>query len=361
LEEDLKSPSLLLSGISEEAILRWMVLVLSVLIGGVAGLLSVIIAQVLMNFSNKYGRGDSTKFGGLVIVSFFYLAIIMFEGVSGALVSSFEVKVFLIYAFLVFVLGVVNEVFVNFTVSKLMLTYCVLSIVFLQFVPELSGALTAQNFINFEQSLVYTYLCIAFLLVSAIFSFYVSNGSSSLVPSLSVLIIIGISSYDLGVLGVFLSLAAVGSVIFLLFNVSIGQIYIGAGGSCFLGFLLGLAFIVLLEKPEVDVGYLLCIYFYPLVVFLGFVGRVCARWVRLDCGFVYFHDLVFSEFLRMPVTKKNAGAITGVLVSTVFAGIPVLIKNTDVNVNWLYFYLLMWVALIFLSAFILFRRRFFKF
>jgi len=349
-----KSSALLLPGISEEAILRWMVLIMAFLVGGLAGVCAIFIAQILMNIANKYERGDASRFGGLVIVSFFYLSLVWLNGVSELLVMSSHVLIVLSALAILFVVGVCQEFFGGFSFIKVALfLYALFGIVYWLL---LNNGLTIMDEIAYLRSLPawFAIVCLLTLLVFFVFAFHTANGANGLVPSTSIFIVMGLIDLKFGSFGSLLSVVAIGCAIFMMFNIVLGQVFIGAGGTYFLGSVLGVAFVYAMSLPNIDVFYLLCLFFYPSVNLLHTMVRrsVKGRFFGIvDKG--YLHDLVYQRLSLIPMLSSRANTFTGLLVSLAFACVPMLLHKTGEVDNWPLIYLIM--ATIYSLSFILLK------
>ncbi len=340
------SSALLLPGLSEEAILRWMVLILSFLIGGVAGVCAVVIAQLLMNLSKKFGRNDTSRFGGVVVVAFFFLSQMWFVGSTGLFDMSPQAIAMMAAGMVLFAYGVYQEVLGAF---PLKVSFIVLVVFFTSLVSMNEGLVLQATSVGWFDALLaentmLAIVCTVLMLVYSVFAFNTANGANGLIPVVSIFSVIGLAQIGLGGLGSMLSLVAVGCVIFMLFNITIGRIYIGSGGTYFLGGVLGLAFVHVLNLQQVDVWYLLCLFFYPNVNLLFSLVR------RLSAGKAFFgddnghlHNLLYRRLGQYTLLKKQANTLSGLVVGAVFAGLPLALANTQVEYNWLVVYAFLWV------------------
>lgn len=339
------SSALLLPGLSEEAILRWMVLILSFLIGGVAGIFAVVIAQFLMNLSKKFGRNDTSRFGGVVVVAFFFLSQMWFVGTAGLFEMSSQAMAMMAAGMVLFAYGVCQEIFGAF---PLKVSFIVLVVFFAGLLATNDGlVLQATNVEWFDRLLaehaMLAIVCTVLMLAYSVFAFNTANGANGLVPVVSIFSVIGLAQIGLGGLGSMLSLVAVGCVIFMLFNITIGRIYIGSGGTYFLGGVLGLAFVHVLNLQQVDIWYLLCLFFYPNANLLFSLVR------RLSAGKAFFgddnghlHNLLYRRLSQYALVKKRANTLAGIMVGVVFTGLPLALANTQGHYNWLLVYALLW-------------------
>ena len=339
------SSALLLPGLSEEAILRWMVLILSFLIGGVAGICAVVIAQLLMNLSKRFGHNDTSRFGGVVVVAFFFLSQMWFVGTTGLIEMSSQSMAMMAAGMALFAYGVYQEIFGAF---PLKVSFIVLVVFFSSLLAMNEGlVLQATSFAWVDSllagNLMLAIVCTLLMLAYSVFAFNTANGANGLVPVVSIFIVIGLAQTGLGALGSMLSLVAVGCVIFMLFNVTVGRIYIGSGGTYFLGGVLGLAFVHVLNLQQVDVWYLLCLFFYPNANLLFSLVR------RLSAGKAFFgddnghlHNLLYRRLGQYALLKKHANTLSGLMIGVVFTGLPLALANTQVEYNWLVVYAVMW-------------------
>ena len=342
LEEDLKSPSLLLSGISEEAILRWMVLLLSVLIGGFAGLFSVLIAQALMSASKKYEHGDESRFGGFVIVSFFYLSLFWLYGVTSMITLPPIAIGLMVSALIIFVFGVYQEMFGFLSLRSNLLyvaVYAFSTVLLFRFSnAELLSSLGMGS--NSEWVILAAAMAV---LIFSVFAFNASNGMNGLVPYLSVFTVVGLPSLGSSSIDSSLQLLGVGCVIFLMFNVVLGKIYIGTGGAYFLGAIFGFVAFYCLMLGNIDLGYLFCLFFYPYANLLHTIIRRFAKGKALfgdDNG--HLDNLIYRKLLTINFISDQSSNLSGLIVAALFCALPVIIDRFDVGVNWWICYVFMW-------------------
>lgn len=353
------SSALLLPGLSEEAILRWMVLILAFLIGGVAGVCAVIIAQFLMNLSKKFGRSDTSRFGGVVVVAFFFLSQMWFVGTAGLFEMSTQSRAILAASMVLFGYGVYQEIF---GVLPLKLTFG-LFVVFFSGLLFLNNDLILQatGFAWFDKLLAgnvtFAIVCTVLMLAYSVFAFNTANGANGLVPVVSIFSVVGLAQIGLGDLGSMLSLVAVGCVIFMLFNITVGRIFIGSGGTYFLGGVLGLAFVHVLNLQQVDVWYLLCLFFYPNANLLFSLLR------RVSTGKAFFgddnghlHNLFYRRLYRSAILKDYANTLSGLVLGSVFSGIPLVLANSHISWNWFAVYSFLWVLYVVVWSLLVDRR-----
>lgn len=343
------SSALLLPGLSEEAILRWMVLILSFLIGGFAGVCAVVVAQLLMNFSKKYGRGDTSRFGGIVVVSFFFLSQLWFVGTVGLYEMTPETRAITAAGMLLFLFGVYQEIFGAIALKTVFLVLVLFFSGLLYMNPTLVLHSTGLSWMDavLASSTLVEFVCTVLMLAYSVFAFNTANGANGLIPLLTIVGVAGLAHSGMGGLGSMLSLVAVGCVIFMLFNVTIGRIYIGAGGTYFLGALIGLAFVNSLNNHQMDFWHLLCLFFYPNANLLFSLVR------RLSKGKSFFgddnshlHNLLYRKLSTIQIVRNQASTLAGVCIVAVFCGLPLMVGNTEIQVEWLWVYIALWLMYI---------------
>lgn len=345
-----QTTALLLPGLSEEAILRWMVLFLSFLIGGVAGLCAVIIAQTLMGFSKKFGRGDTSRFGGAVIVSFFCLSHLWMVGQVGLITLSVTSQAMIALGLSAYCYGLFQEMFGRQSLKLAFIILVVLFSALLPLYPNLILEHTGFAIIDgiFSIHSIVPFVCTVMILAYSVFAFDTANGANGLVSLLSVFGIVGLiqSGFtNIDGLSSVLSLVAVGCVIFLLFNMTIGRVFIGVGGTYFLGVVLGIAFIGLINFQRIDPAYVLCLFFYPNANLLfSVVRRILAGRAVFGGDNGHLHNLLYRRLAGVAWLKNLANTIAGVLIAFVFAGLPVLLANIFTDVNWWLIYAVQWLV-----------------
>lgn len=334
-----------------------MVLILSFLLGGVAGILSVLIAQLLMFFSLKFGRNKTPHLGGVVIVSFFTLSQMWFVLSDGIMDMSVVIKTISFASLILFFFGLYEEILGALSLRH----FLGLILFFFSGLVLLNKSLLIQVSMLpfggkfFAENVTAVYVLTVLILTHFVFAMKLLGGSFGLATFVNVLVFIGLIQLGLGEVGHLLSLVAVGCVLLLLFNFTIGSINIGAGGTYFLGCIAGLVFISVINAQVVDPWYLMCLLFYPNAnaVFLLIKPVLSSRFafVKKING---LHGLFELRLLGVASLRKQADSLSFVIIGMVFAGLPLLAGNSGLDVPWMNFYILMWC--VYIAFWVIFTR-----
>jgi len=348
-------PSFLITGISEEAILRWLVFLLSLLIGGVPGLLAIVVAQLLFEFSAKYAFGKArrnslestelkpahpvSRLGGIVVIAFVWLSCLWLGFVGNQFLFDRDVIVLLSASSSMFLIGLADDFELPMgSKIKFALMLAVVGL-FFWFFPE-SLELTKSS-LMFHSSVAYVF--ILFALVIMVKSFNTIDGANGLVSGVSLSICIALIQLGLGLTGGLLALVATGCTIFMLFNVVVGRIFLGVGGAYFLGSVLVFTMISVLVDNLASPWYLLCLVFYPHADLLFSLLR--RKWAGKsvfgrDNG--HLHNLIYRKLSSIPLMKPYANTTTGLAIAATFAVVPLLVWNYISAVNWMLVYAGLW-------------------
>lgn len=336
--DDIQKPSILISGISEEAILRWLVLFVAVLLGGVAGFLSILVAHVLMLLARHQPLARVSNLGGVVIYSFIVFSYVWLSVMTEQITLSQNVLNVLLISTWFFLVGVKEDFRKTLFYWKRKALIAFSIAVYLLFQSE--GLLYV-----FDKSIFLSFLVTFFVLISLIVGFDKSDGADGLLPGIALLVIVGLLKESPGEFRLFLTFTSIACAIFLLFNLAVGRIYVGDGGAYFLGSCIGLIVIQMInQRPEIF-GYLLCLLFYPHVnLFWTMICRFRSNKVFHKTGSGSLHVLVHNQLKHLGLASSKANSLTGIILSGVFAGAPLLIRQFNIDLDWFYIYALMWVA-----------------
>jgi len=282
-------------------------------------------------------------------VSFFFLSQLWLHGVSGLIQMSTPLAIVTAASLIIFVFGVAQEVFGFLSLTK------IFGLLFAYFAAAIGLAIQGGAevlYLGLHAQMMpmwAAYVCSVLMLVYPVFAFNTANGSDGLVPSLCIFTIMGLLPLNLGAISYLLSLVAIGCVIFMMFNITVGRIYIGSGGTYFLGTLLGFTFLYAQTLPNVDVAYVLCLFFYPNANLLYSLIRRRLKGKALfgdDNG--HLHNLIYRRLSSIPLFGRQSNTLTGLSVAFTFACLPMLLGRSELAVNWWVVYGVMWLGYVFL-------------
>jgi len=196
--------------------------------------------------------------------------------------------------------------------------------------------------------LAYSPVGIAFTLFGVVFyvnAFNTADGANGLISGISMFAVAGILQLGIGEQGGLLLMLGIGCLIFWLFNVTVGRIFMGDGGAYFIGAVMALFLIWLTNEGRADVWYLLCLTAYPHIDLLfSMLRRKAAGKGMFDADNGHFHNVLYRKLASVSVMKKHANTYTGVLVSVMFAGFPLLLFQVSSELPWLLVYVALWLV-----------------
>ena len=137
--------------------------------------------------------------------------------------------------------------------------------------------------------------------------------------------------------------------LFLVFNLISGRFFLGDGGAYFLGALCGLSMMVVANASDVSVWWLLSLVFYPVADLLWSMVRRLHNGASLFApDNQHYHNLLFAYLKSSDRSSTAANTFTGVLIATLFAGVPALLILTGIwsvrDEVWLFWVCCQWLV-----------------
>ena len=307
---------------------------LVVLIGGVAGLFSMLLCFYVLSFggidsANKHGISQisATRVGGLAIVSYMLMHL-GYQFQLGVYLPVADESFIMLTCLGFFVLGIFEDLQGNLSARTRFVAMLLVASASLALSP--SSVLQPVGIVWVDVilqasalvALLFTAVCIAFIPNA----FNTADGANGLIAGTSVFALAGLATVASPALGPFLLAALVGCLVFLVFNLVSGRFFLGDGGAYFLGALCGLGLIRISNSVDVSVWWLLALVFYPIADLIWSIGR------RLLLGRSPFepdnqhlHNLLFAWFDSRSMSSAAANSLTGVSIALLFSGLPVFI------------------------------------
>ena len=307
---------------------------LVVLIGGVAGLFSMLLCFYVLSFggidsANKHGISQisATRVGGLAIVSYMLMHL-GYQFQLGVYLPVADESFTMLTCLAFFALGIFEDLQGNLSARTRFVAMLLVASASLALSP--SSVLQPVGIVWVDVilqasalvALLFTAVCIAFIPNA----FNTADGANGLIAGTSVFALAGLATVASPALGQFLLAALVGCLVFLVFNLVSGRFFLGDGGAYFLGALCGLGLIQASNSVDVSVWWLLALVFYPIADLIWSIGR------RLLLGRSPFepdnqhlHNLLFAWFDSRSMSSAAANSLTGVSIALLFSGLPVFI------------------------------------
>lgn len=318
-----------------KAILAWS---LVFVIGGFAAVLAMFVCHCLFSFGGKdvvekhgISNNVASRLGGVAIV--FYIAChLSFQAQMGIYTPSAVEGVIFVISLAYFFLGVLEDLTGNLSARLRFAVMLVFAIVALFIAPQLilrPLGLPPLDMIldNPVLAAIFTSVCIAFIPNA----FNTADGANGLVASIALAIMFALSSVAPPDLLPLFAAGAVGSSVFLVFNLLGGRFFLGDGGAYFLGTLCGLCIIVVANRSDTSVWMLLSLVFYPVA------DLIWSMWRRFRRGAPLFgadnshcHNLIFHGLRGCGLSSQRANTTSGVGVALVFAWAPAILLRTGV-------------------------------
>ena len=337
-----------------QAVLAWG---LVLLIGGVAGLFSMLLCFYVLSFggvdsANKHGisQVSATRVGGLAVVSYMLLHL----GYQGQLIIDLPVtgeNVIMLTCLAFFALGIFEDLRSNLSTRMRFVAMLLVASISLALSPSLVlepvGIVWVDVILKASAlvALLFTAVCIAFIPNA----FNTADGANGLIAGTSVFALAGLATVASLELGSLLLAALVGCLVFLVFNLMSGRFFLGDGGAYFLGALCGLGLIQVSNSVDVSVWWLLALVFYPIADLIWSIGRrALSGRSPFEPDNQHLHNLLFAWFDSGSMSSVTANTLTGVSIAVLFSGLPVLIAWSGVwfvtDEVWLLWVFVQWCA-----------------
>jgi hypothetical protein len=111
--------------------------------------------------------------------------------------------------------------------------------------------------------------------------------------------------------------------------------------------------LVVCNKQSTSAWYLLCLIFYPHAdLMFSMLRRRAAGKTLFGADNGHLHNLLYRKLSSIDMLSKQANTITGMLISIVFAGLPLLVNQCFQQINWLAVYAMMWFSYSFCWGFL---------
>jgi UDP-N-acetylmuramyl pentapeptide phosphotransferase/UDP-N-acetylglucosamine-1-phosphate transferase len=334
---------------------------LVVLIGGVAGLVSMLLCFYVLSFggvdsANKHGisQVSATRVGGLAIVSYMLMHL-WYQGqlvIDSPLADENSITLICLSFF---ALGIFEDLRGNLSARSRFVAMLLVALVALVLSPSLVlqpvGIVWVDVILQASAvvALLFTAICMAFIPNA----FNTADGANGLIAGTSLFALAGLATVADPALGPFLLAALVGCLVFLVFNLVSGRFFLGDGGAYFLGALCGLGFIKVSNSVDVAVWWLLALAFYPIADLIWSVGRrVFSGRSPFEPDNQHLHNLLFAWFNSGSMSSAAANSLTGVSIALLFSGLPVFIVWSGAwavtSAVWLLWVFVQWCVYIFI-------------
>jgi UDP-GlcNAc:undecaprenyl-phosphate/decaprenyl-phosphate GlcNAc-1-phosphate transferase len=337
---------------TRSAYLRWALVVCAGFLGGVAGVLSVFIAQAMLKLGGddsaaKHGisKNHASRLGGVVVFGFVLLSYVWyFYGLGQNLIDAQVMGIFVAGACFFF-LGLFEDLKGLLKANVRFVAMVAIVAVFLLLRPEFILQTTGLSLLD-GYLLSYEPIAFVFTMFGVVFmvnAFNTADGANGLISGVTLMACVGLIQHGLGFTGGLLALIGLGCGIFMLFNVVIGRIFLGDGGAYFLGAALSLTLVTICNNGIESPWYLLSLVFYPHADLLfSMVRRKGAGKAIFGADNGHLHNLIYRRLSSITKLAKQANTITGLLVAFVFGALPLLIWNLGLKVDWLWIYCFQW-------------------
>ena len=338
-----------------QAIIAWS---LVLLIGGAAGVVSMLLCQYLLSFggsdsANKHGISsvEASRVGGVAIVGY-CLLLLAYQNTQGRVDVGATEWGLLAPAMTFFVLGLWEDLLATLSSSRRFLLMSLISLTALMIFPSLvlvdSGVLIVDWLVSTGFSaILFTSVCLAFIPNA----FNTADGANGLISGVAVIALWGISTVMPEANALLVRTVITGTLIFMVFNLVSGRFFLGDGGAYFLGAFCGAVLVVTANSADVSTWWMLALIFYPVADLLWSMGRrIKAGASPLAPDNQHLHNLIFALLKQGAPGSQTANTMTGVGIACLFSGVPLLLQmGMQVPVNastWLGVVVVQWAVYI---------------
>lgn len=312
-------------------------LVISALIGGLAGLMSILLCYFLLSFggsedADKHGIATlpAARIGGVLLVTYLLINV-FFQSWMLELSSINPLSSAVLAASLPFFCLGLYEDWYGVLGARFRFTFMLIVAAIVMWCLPMFVILPTGVWLF--DALVFNYSVIAWV-VSAISlafmpnAFNTADGANGLVAGVSLLASIALSLVAPPDLIPLLRSVAIASALFLLYNLITGRFFLGDGGAYFLGALTSLCLIVVANSSVVSIWYLLSLVFYPIADLLFSIARRSyAGRSPFSADNEHLHNLIFAFLVTGPSDTKRMNTLTGLSVVIVFSGTVVAVNS----------------------------------
>ena len=337
-----------------KAILAWG---LVILIGGAAGLMSMLICNYMLSFGgqdhvNRHGISavTATRLGGVSIIAYMMMHL-GYQGYLGVYSPGVEETYIFVTCAAFFLIGIFEDLRGNLSAKGRFSLMVMIGLATIYLSPGLTllpvGILWVDALLNTSVIVagLFTALCIAFIPNA----FNTADGANGLVAGVSAFSFMALITVAPANLLPFLLACLVGCLVFLVFNLISGRFFLGDGGAYFLGALAGLSLVVISNTTDVSVWWLLSLVFYPVADLLWSIGR---RVINKASPFTpdnqHFHNLLFAYLEQGRQSSMASNTITGLFIALMFSGsafaLPLLTNWPLDDRIWFWWVCALWLA-----------------
>lgn len=307
---------------------------LGLLVGGIAFLAAMGVCWLLIkgggsDSADKHGvsTADSTRVGGALIASYVVASVVYYNLWGGSPLGDLATTA-LVTAFGFYCLGLLEDLRGDLKATLRFALMLGLGCMSLWMAPDYVlepvglGIVDGILNLNTTSQLLFTAVCIGFLPNA----FNTSDGANGLLSGTALLGFLAVLTWFDSELSYLLLYAALGTLLFFLFNITTGRFFLGDGGAYFLGALMGFAIIHIANTNAVSVWCLLSLIFYPVADLLWSMGRrLVAGKSPMNPDNLHLHNLIHDVALVGWISDGARNTATGLVLVALFSGLPWLL------------------------------------
>jgi UDP-GlcNAc:undecaprenyl-phosphate/decaprenyl-phosphate GlcNAc-1-phosphate transferase len=298
-------------------------------------------------------KSNNSRFGGSIILLFLILSQFLYSDKS---FLSIENTIFFSTLIFVSLVGFADDAFggIHYLIKLLFLSFAslILCLTYDVFIFNETGYIIFDLFLNYKMlSLVFSILVI----VGFTNALNISDGANGIASGISfVIILIFYMQTNQIIFFIFFKF----TLIFFIYNIIRGKIFLGDTGSYMLGFFIASTSIYLYNLDKLSIGILATLLSYPcLEIIFTIIRRFIYNSNPLKPDDNHLHNLIFHKLDKINFRFISSNSMTGILIISIFS-LPgffayMIIENIN---NMIYVSLFIIQILIYILIYFNFRR-----
>lgn len=281
-------------------------------------------------------KSHNSRFGGAIIILFVIFTQAIYSDKSFLSINN---TIFFSTLIFVSLIGFVDDAFggIHYLIKLLFLTFAsfILCITYEDFIFKLSNIYSSDFFLSYEfLSFIFTVIVI----VGFTNALNISDGANGIASGIALIIICVFYMQTNLVLFLFLLKFIL---IFFIYNIIKGKIFLGDTGSYMLGFFISSISIYLYNQDKLSISILATLLSYPsLEIVFTIIRRFIYNSNPLKPDNGHLHNLIFLKLEKINFFILTSNSITGIIIISIFA-LPGFITFIIINqINHLVFSLI---------------------
>jgi len=302
---------------------------------------------------NKHGISQKhiPRSGGMLIIFFLIIHLLISENIQVISFDYVNTNSYLIIFCLIALIGIADDVLGGVNYSYKLLNFFVLILLLLLnneiFVYKNSGLFILDQILNnYFISLIVSLI----IIVGFINATNIADGANGIISGIAVIsfsiFYINSEIFIFYVITKFL-------IVFFLYNILTGKIFLGDTGSYFLGFLLSSFGLYYFNLDAFSAGFLACLFSYPSIEILVSISRrIYMKINPLQPDNLHLHNVLNAYIYKKTSKPLFSNSMSGLIILIIFC-FPTLVFHyiTDYTSGLYYWYLFIMIFIVYLSLY----------